>query len=275
MSKLIIHFVGKEKETISYQDDDRLEDKLKDSIKDKGLKPSDFNFYYRGSLINYSNNIKIKDTIFGGEDSKEEYNIFAVCLLSPPKKKKKATKKEEKEYDQVTEDKNEIKDDTEKKDEIKSEKTEETSSIRRKKNRLYYNDIICPKCETTAIIDKYKYNNKISANDAEVKPALKKEGLMTRDSRAVSLFKVLNCENFHFLDKIKYDKFDDFVVDYDKDEEDKEYWKKYKCDICSIILKNITPGGPYNGELFLCKCGAYVCNEYHEISDSVRRTKKR
>ena len=160
MSKLIIHFVGKEKETISYQDDDRLEDKLKDSIKDKGLKPSDFNFYYRGSLINYSNNIKIKDTIFGGEDSKEEYNIFAVCLLSPPKKKKKATKKEEKEYDQVTEDKNEIKDDTEKKDEIKSEKTEETSSIRRKKNRLYYNDIICPKCETTAIIDKYKYNNK-------------------------------------------------------------------------------------------------------------------
>ena len=116
------------------------------------------------------------------------------------------------------------------------------------------------------------------ANDAEVKPALKKEGLMTRDSRAVSLFKVLNCENFHFLDKIKYDKFDDFVVDYDKDEEDKEYWKKYKCDICSIILKNITPGGPYNGELFLCKCGAYVCNEcyeYHEISDSVRRTKKR
>ena len=43
-----------------------------------------------------------------------------------------------------------------------------------------------------------------------------------------SLFKVLNCENFHFLDKIKYDKFDDFVVDYDKDEEDKEYWKKYK-----------------------------------------------
>ena len=250
MSKLIIHFVGKEKETISYQDDDRLEDKLKDSIKDKGLKPSDFNFYYRGSLINYSNNIKIKDTIFGGEDSKEEYNIFAVCLLSPPKKKKKATKKEEKEYDQVTEDKNEIKDDTEKKDEIKSEKTEETSSIRRKKNRLYYNDIICPKCETTAIIDKYKYNNKIS------------------------LFKVLNCENFHFLDEIKYDKFDDFVVDYDKDEEDKEYWKKYKCDICNIILKKITPGGPHNGELFLCKCGAYVCDncyEDHEISDSVKK----
>ena len=248
MSKLIIHFVGKEKETISYQDDDRLEDKLKDSIKDKGLKPSDFNFYYRGSLINYSNNIKIKDTIFGGEDSKEEYNIFAVCLLSPPKKKKKATKKEEKEYDQVTEDKNEIKDDTEKKDEIKSGKTEETSSIRRKKNRLYYNDIICPKCETTAIIDKYKNNNNIS------------------------LFKVLNCENFHFLDEIKYDKFDDFVVDYDKDEND-NYWKKYKCDTCNTILKNITPGGPHNGELFLCKCGAYVCNncyEYHKNSDVVK-----
>ena len=248
MSKLIIHFVGKEKETISYQDDDRLEDKLKDSIKDKGLKPSDFNFYYRGSLINYSNNIKIKDTIFGGEDSKEEYNIFAVCLLSPPKKKKKATKKEEKEYDQVTEVKNEIKDDTEKKDEIKSEKTEETSSIRRKKNRLYYNDIICPKCETTAIIDKYKNNNNIS------------------------LFKVLNCENFHFLDEIKYDKFDDFVVDYDKDEKD-NYWKKYKCDTCNTILKNITPGGPHNGELFLCKCGAYVCNncyEYHKNSDVVK-----
>jgi hypothetical protein len=248
MSKLIIHFVGKEKETISYQDDDRLEDKLKDSIKDKGLKPSDFNFYYRGSLINYSNNIKIKDTIFGGEDSKEEYNIFAVCLLSPPKKKKKATKKEEKEYDQVTEVKNEIKDDTEKKDEIKSEKTEETSSIRRKKNRLYYNDIICPKCETTAIIDKYKNNNNIS------------------------LFKVLNCENFHFLDEIKYDKFDYFVVDYDKDEKD-NYWKKYKCDTCNTILKNITPGGPHNGELFLCKCGAYVCNncyEYHKNSYVVK-----
>lgn len=248
MSKLIIHFVGKEKEAISYQDDDRLEDKLKDSIKDKGLKPSDFNFYYRGSLINYSNNIKIKDTIFGGEDSKEEYNIFAVCLLSPPKKKKKATKKEEKEYDQVTEDKNEIKDNTEKKDEIKSGKTEETSSIRRKKNRLYYNDIICPKCETTAIIDKYKNNNNIS------------------------LFKVLNCENFHFLDEIKYDKFDDFVVDYDKDEND-NYWKKYKCDTCNTILKNITPGGPHNGELFLCKCGAYVCNncyEYHKNSDVVK-----
>ena len=287
MSKLIIHFVGKEKETISYQDDDRLEDKLKDSIKDKGLKPSDFNFYYRGSLINYSNNIKIKDTIFGGEDSKEEYNIFAVCLLSPPKKKKKATKKEEKEYDQVTEDKNEIKDDTEKKDEIKTEKTEETSSIRRKKNRFYYNDIICPICETTAIIDKYKYKS-------EDKDNYKDKG------KDISLFKVLNCENFHFVDKINYYKFDDFVYNYDiekkleelkeklkkeeygGDEEKKskikekieefekyknKFKKKYKCDLCNMSTIEITPGndGTFDDRLFLCSCGAQACVECAKV----------
>ena len=61
-------------------------------------------------------------------------------------------------------------------------------------------------------------------------------------------------------------------MDYDKDEKD-NYWKKYKCDTCNTILKNITPGGPHNGELFLCKCGAYVCNncyEYHKNSDVVK-----
>ena len=58
MSKLIIHFVGKEKEAISYQDDDRLEDKLKDSIKDKGLKKMEMEnniiktvYYYLKGII--------------------------------------------------------------------------------------------------------------------------------------------------------------------------------------------------------------------------------
>ena len=75
--------------------------------------------------------------------------------------------------------------------------------IKRKINRFYYNDIICPKCETTAIIDKKGLN-----------------------------LNVLNCENFHYLKNITFDIFDQFIYDYDSP--NKEYHKKFRCNICGM-----------------------------------------
>ena len=107
-----------------------------------------------------------------------------------------------------------------------------TKNINGKLNKYYYNDIICPKCETTAIIEKKGLN-----------------------------LNVLNCENFHYLKDITFDTFDQFVYDYNN--RDKEYIKKYRCNICGVPKHSSEMD-----KMYICSCGCRVCdkcrNELHK-----------
>jgi len=108
--------------------------------------------------------------------------------------------------------------------------SEEKIEVEEKK---YYNDIICPFCKTSAIIE----------NDG-------------------MKLKIINCENFHHLEDIRYDKFDEYVIDLNDISE--ENLKRLfeipytKCHICNEHLINITPPGR---QLYMCSCHAIMCPE--------------
>ena len=196
----------------------------------------DFIFLYRGSVINYKNpatnaKIKISDTIFGNSQTKQ-FNIFAVLITSPPSSEgeKKETLTEQNEINSET---------------GSNYKEGETSftdmpEIRRKINKQYYLDVVCPRCDTTAIIDKVQEKNGLLLN-------------------------VLNCGNFHYLKNIHYDAFDDFVFgqENDKNKEENDIKKilnltdKYKCDCCSTNKLMLTP--PYD-DIYICSCGSQYCS---------------
>ena len=74
--------------------------------------------------------------------------------------------------------------------------------LRRKINKQYYLDVVCPRCDTTAIIDKVQDKNSLLLN-------------------------VLNCGNFHYLKNMHYDAFDDFVFDKEKTTRMKTILRKF------------------------------------------------
>jgi len=109
------------------------------------------------------------------------------------------------------------------------------------KEKGYYNDIICPYCKTSAIIE----------NDG-------------------MKLKIINCENFHHIKDIRYDKFDDY--EYDLDDISEENLKKLsetplmQCDTCHDHLSSMTPPR----QLFICTCGSImcpICNKTHNDKD--------
>ena len=107
-------------------------------------------------------------------------------------------------------------------------------------NKKYYNDIICPKCKTSAIIDK---------NESELN------------------LKILNFENFHYLNNIKYYKFDNYVFDFnDISEQNLEKLKENKdlllCDLCHNNKVYMTP---QNDKLYIYSCGSNVCSECYDM----------
>ena len=200
---------------------------------------NDFIFLYKGSVVNYINpatgaKIKISDTIFGNSD-KKKFNIFAVFIST-------TSSSEEEQKESVVE-----------QSDIKSEQTSVYRSedigdtilpeIRRKINKQYYLDVVCPKCETTAIIEKVQDNNSLLLN-------------------------VLNCENFHYLKNIHYDALDEFVPNFDKEEQaikdnkTTPYFEKYKCDCCSSSKIMLTPP---EDDVYICSCGYQYCSECHKV----------
>ena len=199
----------------------------------------DFIFLYKGSVIYYKNpatsaKIKISDTIFGNSQSKQ-FNIFAVLITSP-------ISTSEKEKNDTYPEQNDLQSDTA--SNYRSEENGDTilPEIRRKINKQYYIDVVCPKCETTAIIDKVRDKNCLLLN-------------------------VLNCENFHYLKNIHYDALDKFVPDFEKEEEaiknlkTTPYFEKYKCDGCSSSKIILTP--PYD-DVYICSCGSQYCSSCFE-----------
>jgi len=207
--------------------DDELSKPFSDFATSEKKKIEDFFFYYKGSLIEIKKDEKIKDTIFGNSE-KDKFKIFALPL-TPLQIQKPVPKIIEPEFPgkksvepEPTNPTTEITVETK---EEKKDEYEEQKPIRRKINKVYYNDIVCPKCETTAIIEK----NELNLN-------------------------VLNCENFHYLKDITFDTFDQFVYDYDN--KDKEYIKKYRCNICGMPKDKLKVD-----KMYICSCGCRVCDE--------------
>ena len=247
-----IFFDGKGEE-FACQDEDLVTEPLEKFSKEKGKKLEDFVFYYKGSLVKYEASIHLKDSVFSQNAGKIS-NILAM-LIAPTKQEKQEKEEREEKNSEEEESQPETKrnvislyeDDEEKdKEEIegnkieeekKEEEKKETKIVREKKiNREYYNDIICPKCLTTAIID--------------------------REESSLS-YNILNCQNFHYLKNICYDAFDEFVFDFDDEsKENKEILEKHKnilkCEICSNHQSKLTPP---NDIMYMCSCGSIVCYE--------------
>ena len=225
-----IFFNKDQKRECHCETDDLLSKPLSDFASSESKKIEDFFFFYKGALIDVSKNENIKDTIFGNS-GKDKFKIFALPLtpIQVPKsvpikieQELPEKKPNEIELNSITKPTKEIIIETK---EEKRDEYEEPSQIRRKINKVYYNDIVCPKCETTAIIEK----NGLNLN-------------------------VLNCENFHYLKNITFDVFDQFVYDYNNDSN--EYKKKFRCNICGMPKNKLK-----EDKMYICSCGCRVCNE--------------
>ena len=174
-NKIIIKFNYKEQEEqYSCKEENFLNAPLIQFATSKNKKIEDFTFYFGDSELKYENNILIKDSLFGKQEGKI-FNIFVKDKKQEDKEEKE--KEKEKKEDNYTnknqkEEKNEIKEEKE-----ENEKIEENPVLidifEEKKKIEYYDDIVCPICNTTAIIDK---------ND--------------KDDLSLN---ILNCNNFHFL----------------------------------------------------------------------------
>ena len=226
-------FYGKETIKKKKRYDDLVLDPLEEFAKENQKKLEDFAFYYKGSLVKYENNLQIKDSIFGKNEEKKTV-IIAVLISSEPIP-----------FESSPEEKGDIKEKQTKnkiqgEDNLEDDEDEEDRyyGIRKRINKIYYNDIICPKCKTTAIIDKYENENELK-------------------------LKILNCENFHYLDNIKYDQYDDFVFDFsDNSPENLNKLAAHndllQCGVCSNNRQNLTPP---DDKMYICSCGNNICHE--------------
>ena len=215
------------------KDDDLLSEPLSKFAKINNKSLEDFAFYYKGKPIKLDKLLHIKDSIFSQNEGNKPKNIMAININTKSKLQKKETR--EKEGSQNVINRNE----SEKLPEESQSDNEETFVRRRRINKEYYNDIICPKCKTSAIIE----NNKDDLS-----------------------LKILNCGNFHCLNNIKYDSFDDYVFDFD-DESEKNLERLtsnkdfLQCGICHEHKKYLTPPNDF---FYICSCGVNVCPECYK-----------
>ena len=123
---------------------------------------------------------------------------------------------------------------------MENEEKKEVEEKKEIEEKNYLNDIICPFCKTSAIIE----------NDG-------------------MKLKIINCDNFHHLEDIRYDKFDEY--EYNLDDLSEENLNKLsktpfnKCSICSQDLLCMTPPR----QLYMCTCHAIICPDCakHHISE--------
>ena len=229
-----IHCKGEEKEEIIVDSEDLISEPLKKFAEDKNRHLEDFEFYFNSSLIEYQGPIKIKDSIF---NSSPDQTIEILAIPKPPSEQKGNQSEIQNQMDiEIKEEENDNEDFPEPKG-------------RKKVNRTYYNDIICPKCKTSAIIDKNK--GELNLN-------------------------ILNCENFHYLNNIKYDQYDNYVFNFDDMSE--ENCKKLLdnkdllfCDLCGDHKINMTPPMDI---LYICSCGSKVCSECYDTHNEPGHYKK-
>ena len=222
MSELTFKFhLNKTSENLTCQDDDKIIQPLRQFAKVQNKELKDFAFYYRSSLIKDSEyTTSINKSIFGNTKAKK-FDIFVVLLQLEESKKKKPEEKNEIIIEKKIETKEEKKEPKEEKKETKEEKKEE------EKKESYY-DIVCPECQTSAIIDINNDNDKADLG-----------------------LKILNCENFHNLNNKAYDIYEELDLDRIP-------------LICDVNYSLLTPP---EDKLYFCSCGSRVCSECEKSHD--------
>ena len=271
MSDLTFKFhLNKTSEDLTCQDDDKIIQPLKQFAKEQNKELKDFAFYYRSSLIKDSEyTTSINKSIFGNTKAKK-FVIFVV-LLQKESKNKKPEEKNEIIIEKKIETKEEKKEPKEEKKETKEEKNEE------EKKESYY-DIVCPECQTSAIID------------------------INNDKADLGL-KILNCENFHNLKNKAYDIYEELDLDriplvcdvnYSllTPPEDKLYFCSCGSRVCSECEKPHNDEGhfkiDYKNKNYFClkhkkpekfssyciDCNANICGECEKVHPSSHKIYK-
>ena len=174
----------------------------------------DFVFLYKTSIIDYKSarsGSKDMNNFFFIDKEKNSFRIFAYLIDSEESKKNAWQQSEELNLNQEQ--------NANKNNETQNKNVEET-----KKNK-YYNDIICPECETSAIIDILDEN--------------KEADLLN--------FNIYNCDNFHYFQNNKFDIYENYYNGF-----------TVKCNLCNFSQNQLTPP---DDKLYLCSCGVKICPE--------------
>ena len=206
---LEIHF-NKKKMKIPHTKGESLEIPFRHFTDSQKMKLENFVFLYKTSIINYKSaksSSKDMNNFFFKDKEQNSFRIFAYLIDSEENKKNAWQQSEELNLEQNKKQNNET----------KNEKVEETKKIK------YYNDIICPECETSAIID--------------VLDGDKVTDLLN--------FNIYNCDNFHYLQNNKFNIYDDYYCRFAD-----------KCNHCNFSQVQLTPP---EDKLFLCSCGDKLC----------------
>ena len=213
-----IHY-NKEKFEISHNFEDSIEIPFKKFAEKQNKKLEDFEFYFKASSINnkFANLKEINSNLFLDNNNNKIYDILAISIEQKEEKKKEEGEKnienQIKEIPNASVNKKQ-----------NDEKKTKYIDLKNIKRNIFY-DVICPECETSAVID-------IKEEENDNLPDIK--------------LNIKNCDNFHYLKNIKFN----YYTNFDD-----------KCNICHVRKIQLTP--PEN-KLYLCSCGIILCPECKE-----------
>ena len=205
---------------IDCSEDDSISELINKFLYSISSKEKEYVFYYKGSELNYKEMAYIKDK-FCKNSFNDIINIFAISLKRNFKSDndKKNISKEASVYKQE-------------KGNPKNLITDKKDKERALKEEKIFNDIICPICKTSAIIEIDGLN-----------------------------LNIINCENFHRISKLKFDVYDEYEFDLDdRSEKNIDKLRKMemlKCQLCSGHIAEDTP--PEN-KIYICTCGENLCS---------------
>ena len=235
------YFESKPDEIIQCKDSESILEPFTRYSRKKEEKIDDLIYYYKSSIFKYDefnkNRLYIKD-VFDQDELKGIINIFAFPLRKTKKlaesaktalSSSNASLGMSSSIEPMSKSKNEklnkVGDSKETKDKIQSETKTETKTEIKAEEKKFFNDIICPSCQTSAIIE----NDNLK-------------------------LRTINCENFHRISDIQYDKFEDFEMKlYDFNPENQ---KKLVCELCHTNIIQLTPP---EDKLYICTCGSKLC----------------
>ena len=221
MTKYIFqfHYEKKPDEIITWLDTTNISEVFKDFASTVKENKDDLIFYFKGSPFRYKDcefNLSFKNRIISQVKPKETINIIVFSLKKTKKQisgsnsttLKLSSSNERQELPSSEFISSEIpKEDKQGGEEIEETETSKLSSSNNKKleekekEEKYYNDILCPNCLTSAIIQNDGYG-----------------------------LKIINCENFHRISNITYDRIE-FLNSF----------PSAKCGICSGYRSQYTP----------------------------------
>ena len=238
--KFKFHFEKKPDEIIQCKEKESILEPFTQYSRKIQEKANELIYYYKGSIFRYdifNKNKRFINEVFDENERNSIINIFAFPLRKSKNlfQKKETVLKSSNKNMEISESNSkaisssiEIEKNKEPKKKQKYEKYFQIKRETENEEKKTFNDIVCPKCETSAIIE----------NDDNLR------------------LRVINCGNFHRVSNVNYDKLEEFEEHlFDMSVENQE---KLKCNICNCRKINITPP---EDQFYICSCGANLCKQ--------------